>query len=179
MDVNVVAIVLPEPARRIETDGVRPMGFCEGDKFGEPSRSRDFDAVIQQSARYSTFPVVCKYRHSDDSRSASLKQQSDRSNDIAGMFCHEKFVAAVDERGVYIAKVRIQRLIDKSEVLPQSLKHDVTRSFLIVRSKLSNGQIFWYSCRLLPISCMASRITSCVSMVRTSSEKENCMLLPT
>ena len=92
------------------------------------------------------------------------------------MFCHEEVAAGRDESAVYIEQVGIQRMVDVSEMFTESLKDDLTSFFLILQSKLSNGQICRYSSRLLAISCIASRMTRTTSIVSISSEKENCLL---
>jgi hypothetical protein len=138
VDIDIVAIVLFEPARGIKTDGVRPVGFRVGDEFGESFGSRCFNAFREERARNSVFPVALEHCHSDNPCPAWFEQQTNGADYRAGMFCHEEVVTGRDKEALYIEEVGIQRVVDKSEMFTQSLKDNVSGFFLILRSKLSN-----------------------------------------
>ena len=138
MDIDFVAIVLYEPARDVKTDGVRPLGFREHNQFGESSRSCRVNAFREESACNPAIVMSLEYGHSDDSRPARLEQQTNRTDNLARMFRHEEVGTCLDEGSLYIVKVRIQGLVDKSEMLPQSLKNNVSGRLLVPWIKLSN-----------------------------------------
>src|SRR5262249_27309161 len=151
-------IVLSEPTRRIEADRIRPVWFGKGNELVESLGACDLDASREKRARDTAFPIVLQHRHPDDSGSAGFEEQTGSADNVSAVLRHEEVMTCGDKGRMYIVQIRIQRWIDKSEMLAESLKHNVPSCVLVPGGKLSNDQVFWYSCRLLATTSSASRM---------------------
>lgn len=77
--------------------------------------------------------------HSNNSGASRFEEKTDRPNDMAVAFSYVEVVTYRDERPLYVVQVLIQRLIDGSEMLAQSFKHNSTSFLLSIWMKSSDG----------------------------------------